>query len=79
MKRPRRIKIRPSASRLPDEIAHMTLRRKSTLNEWQQIGVRALLMFETSVAKERLRSVTVYGGFPLSARNVVDRILSQLE
>ena len=41
--------------------------------------LRALLMLETSVAKERLRSVTVYGGFPLSARNVVDRILSQLE
>jgi len=41
--------------------------------------LRALLMLETSVAKERLRSVTVYGGFPLSARTVVDGILNQLE
>jgi 2-oxoglutarate ferredoxin oxidoreductase subunit alpha len=41
--------------------------------------LRALLMLETSVAKEKLRSVTVYGGFPLSARNVVDGILNQLE
>jgi voltage-gated potassium channel len=30
---------------LPDEIAHMTLRRKSTFNEWQQVGIRVLLMF----------------------------------
>jgi 2-oxoglutarate ferredoxin oxidoreductase subunit alpha len=41
--------------------------------------LRALLMLETSVSKERLRSVTAYGGFPLSARNVVDGILNQLE
>jgi 2-oxoglutarate/2-oxoacid ferredoxin oxidoreductase subunit alpha len=41
--------------------------------------LRALLTLETSVPKERLRSVLVYGGFPLSARHVVDGVLSQLE
>jgi voltage-gated potassium channel len=45
MQRPRRVRIRPLVSRLPDEIAHMTLRRKSTFNEWQQVGIRVLLMF----------------------------------
>lgn len=32
-------------ARLPEELRHMTLRRKSALNEWQEIGVRLLLMF----------------------------------
>jgi len=41
--------------------------------------LRSLLTLETSVAKDRLRSVIVYGGFPLSARHVVDGIMSQLE
>ena len=41
--------------------------------------LRSLLTLETSVPKEKLRSVLVYGGFPLSARHVVDEILSQLE
>ncbi len=37
--------------------------------------LKSLLTLETSVPKEKLRSVLVYGGFPLSARHVVDRIL----
>ena len=41
--------------------------------------LRSLLMLETPVAKDKLRSVLVYGGFPLSARNVVEGILSHLE
>jgi 2-oxoglutarate ferredoxin oxidoreductase subunit alpha len=41
--------------------------------------LRSLLTLETGVAKERLRSVLVYGGFPLSARHVVDGISNQLE
>jgi hypothetical protein len=36
-------------------------------------------MIETKVAKDKLRSIAVYGGFPLSARRVVEEILSQLE
>ena len=39
--------------------------------------LRALLVLETSVPKEKLRSVLVYGGFPLSARHVVDAVLKQ--
>jgi 2-oxoglutarate ferredoxin oxidoreductase subunit alpha len=41
--------------------------------------LRSLLVLETSAPKEKLRSVLVYGGFPLSARHVVDGITSQLE
>jgi len=41
--------------------------------------VRSLLTLETSVPKDKLRSVLVYGGFPLSAKRAIDRILSQLE
>ncbi len=41
--------------------------------------LRALLLLETCSPKDRLRSVLVYGGFPLSARNVIDGIMNQLE
>jgi 2-oxoglutarate ferredoxin oxidoreductase subunit alpha len=41
--------------------------------------LHSLLVLETGVPKDRLRSVLAYGGFPLSARNVVDGILSQME
>jgi 2-oxoglutarate ferredoxin oxidoreductase subunit alpha len=41
--------------------------------------LKSLLTLETSVPKEKLRSVLVYGGFPLSARHVVGAILNQLE
>ena len=41
--------------------------------------LRALLLLETRVQKDKLRSVLVYGGFPLSARHVVDAITGQLE
>ncbi len=41
--------------------------------------LRALLILETCVPKDRLRSVLVYGGFPLSATHVVEAITKQLE
>jgi 2-oxoglutarate/2-oxoacid ferredoxin oxidoreductase subunit alpha len=41
--------------------------------------LRALLVLETCVPQEKLRSVLAYGGFPLSARHVVQGIMSQLE
>lgn len=41
--------------------------------------LRSLLLLETCVPKERLRSVLVYGGFPLSARHVVDSVMLQLQ
>jgi 2-oxoglutarate/2-oxoacid ferredoxin oxidoreductase subunit alpha len=40
--------------------------------------LRSLLTLETSVSKDKLRSVLVYGGFPLSAKHVVDGVLAQL-
>jgi 2-oxoglutarate ferredoxin oxidoreductase subunit alpha len=41
--------------------------------------LRALLTLETAVPKEKLRSVLVYGGFPLSPRPVVDAIVEQVQ
>src|SRR6266853_1924811 len=41
--------------------------------------LRSLLLLETAVTKDKLRSVLVYGGFPLSARLVVDEIMSQID
>jgi 2-oxoglutarate ferredoxin oxidoreductase subunit alpha len=41
--------------------------------------LRSLLVLETNIPKEKLRSVLVYGGFPLSAKHVVDEISSQVE
>jgi 2-oxoglutarate ferredoxin oxidoreductase subunit alpha len=38
--------------------------------------LKSLLILETPVAKDKLRSVLVYGGFPLSAKNVLDQIAS---
>ncbi len=35
--------------------------------------LRSLLTLETRVPKDKLRSVLVYGGFPLSAKHVIDR------
>jgi 2-oxoglutarate ferredoxin oxidoreductase subunit alpha len=40
--------------------------------------LRSLLTLETAVVKDKLRSVLVYGGFPLSAKHVIDGIMSQL-
>jgi 2-oxoglutarate ferredoxin oxidoreductase subunit alpha len=40
--------------------------------------LRSLLTLETRVPKEKLRSVLVYGGFPLSARHVIEGIMSVL-
>ncbi|HZL04649.1 MAG TPA: 2-oxoacid:acceptor oxidoreductase subunit alpha, partial [Coriobacteriia bacterium] len=41
--------------------------------------LRSLLAIETRVAQDKLRSVLVYGGFPLSAKHVVEGITRQLE
>jgi 2-oxoglutarate ferredoxin oxidoreductase subunit alpha len=40
--------------------------------------LRSLLVNETGINKERLRSILVYGGFPLSAHHVEDGVRSQL-
>jgi 2-oxoglutarate ferredoxin oxidoreductase subunit alpha len=41
--------------------------------------LRSMLILETPVPKQKLRPVTVYGGFPLSAKNVLDAIGAQVE
>jgi 2-oxoglutarate ferredoxin oxidoreductase subunit alpha len=41
--------------------------------------LRTLLVAETNVPKEKLRSLLVYGGFPLSARHVVDGVTEKLK
>ena len=41
--------------------------------------LRSLIAIETGVAIETMRSVLAYGGFPLSAKQVVDSVLAQLE
>lgn len=41
--------------------------------------LRSLLTLETSVSKEKLRSVLAYGGFPLQAAQVVDGITAELQ
>ncbi|WP_180541439.1 2-oxoacid:acceptor oxidoreductase subunit alpha [Nevskia soli] len=40
--------------------------------------LKSMLILETAAPKEKLQSVLVYGGFPLSARTVVDEITRQL-
>jgi 2-oxoglutarate ferredoxin oxidoreductase subunit alpha len=41
--------------------------------------LRSLLLLETRVLKKKLRSLLVYGGFPLSAKHVVDHITRYME
>lgn len=41
--------------------------------------LRSLITMETGVAIESMRPILAYGGFPLSAQQVVDGVLSQLE
>jgi len=41
--------------------------------------LRSLLTLETRVPKEKLRSLLVYGGFPLSARYVVEELMKEVE
>jgi 2-oxoglutarate ferredoxin oxidoreductase subunit alpha len=41
--------------------------------------LRSMLILETPVAKDKLRPVLVYSGFPLSAKNVLDVIALQVE
>jgi len=38
--------------------------------------LRSLLVIETGAPKEKLRSITIYGGFPLSASRVIEAIQS---
>jgi len=39
----------------------------------------SLLTLETPVRKDQIRPVLIYGGFPLSAKHVIDVITAQVE
>ena len=41
--------------------------------------LRSLLTLETGVPKEKLRSILVYGGFPLSTQHVVDGVTKEVK
>ncbi len=40
--------------------------------------LKSLLIIETPIAKHKLKSILIYGGFPLSAKHVVEEIQKQL-
>jgi len=40
--------------------------------------LRSLLTLETGVSKDKLRSILVYGGFPLSAKHVINGVFNSL-
>jgi 2-oxoglutarate ferredoxin oxidoreductase subunit alpha len=64
-----------------DEIAETFLEEHDVcfvVEQNRDAQLRALLLLETAVEKEKLRSVLVYGGFPLSAKHVIDGITSQM-
>jgi 2-oxoglutarate ferredoxin oxidoreductase subunit alpha len=56
--------------------AHETL---FVVEQNRDAQLRSLLTLETPVQKSQLRSIQEYGGFPLSAKQVVDGVLSGLE
>jgi 2-oxoglutarate ferredoxin oxidoreductase subunit alpha len=41
--------------------------------------LRSLIAIETGVGIESMHAVLAYGGFPLSAKQVVEAVLSELE
>jgi 2-oxoglutarate ferredoxin oxidoreductase subunit alpha len=41
--------------------------------------MKGLLTLETGISKDKLRSVLVYGGFPLSAKRVIEEVLGKSE
>ena len=64
-----------------DDVEEFLSRHQScfVVEQNRDAQLRSLLLLETSVPKDRLRSVLVYGGFPLSARHVVEPIARQME
>jgi 2-oxoglutarate/2-oxoacid ferredoxin oxidoreductase subunit alpha len=40
--------------------------------------LRTLLVAETPVPKDKVESILVYGGFPLSAKHVVDAVTARM-
>jgi 2-oxoglutarate ferredoxin oxidoreductase subunit alpha len=72
-----RIRGFPFAAAVEDFLAdHDTI---FVVEQNRDAQLRSLLVLETTVPKDRLRSVLVYGGFPLSAAEVVDSVRAQME
>jgi 2-oxoglutarate ferredoxin oxidoreductase subunit alpha len=72
-----RIRGFPFAAAVEDFLAdHDTI---FVVEQNRDAQLRSLLVLETTVPKDRLRSVLVYGGFPLSAAEVVDSVRTQME
>jgi 2-oxoglutarate/2-oxoacid ferredoxin oxidoreductase subunit alpha len=52
--------------------------RNFVIEQNRDAQLRTLLVAETPVAKDKLESILVYGGFPLSAKHVVDAVTARL-
>jgi 2-oxoglutarate ferredoxin oxidoreductase subunit alpha len=52
--------------------------RNFVIEQNRDAQLRTLLVAETPVPKDKLESILVYGGFPLSARHVVDAVTARL-
>jgi 2-oxoglutarate ferredoxin oxidoreductase subunit alpha len=65
----------------PESVGRFLLQHETVfvVEQNRDAQLRSLLISETAVPKERLRSILVYGGFPLSAASVVNEMVKQLE
>ena len=72
-----RVRAFPFGQEVEDFLA--THERIFVVEQNRDAQLRTLLTVETKVSKDKLRSVLVYGGFPLSSRHVVDAITKETE
>ena len=65
----------------PDEVASFIEDHEYcyVVEQSRDAQLRTLILHETSVAKDKLRSIRSYGGFPLSAAQVLEGLLSPQE
>jgi 2-oxoglutarate ferredoxin oxidoreductase subunit alpha len=72
-----RVRAFPFGQEVEDFLA--SHERLFVIEQNRDAQLRSLLTIETQVSKDKLRSVLVYGGFPLSSRHVVDAITKGME
>src|SRR5207302_8123544 len=53
--------------------------RTIVIEQNRDAQLKSLLTLETNAPKEKMRSILVYGGFPLSAKHVVEGILNEVK
>ncbi len=72
--------MRIRAFPFPAEVAEFLEAHESNfvVEQNRDAQLRSLLVLETSVSKDRLRSIRYYGGLPLSRQHVVDGVLKVL-